>query len=342
MTDHIKTDCLVIGAGPVGLFAVFELGILGLKSEVVDNLDKIGGQCAELYPDKPIYDIPGLPSCTGQSLVDNLLKQIEPFKTPMHLNQRIESLKKVEENWEATTSLGQIFLTPSIFIAGGVGSFEPRKPPIENIIKFENKGVSYAIPNKEIYKDKTIVIFGGGDSALDWTVELSKIAKHIYLVHRREEFRAVEHTVSLMQQLVKENKVTLYTNNQIIDASGDECLRSISIKSKDGKIEILDCDDVLIFHGLKNELGPINDWGLGISEKQILVNTENFQTNLDGIFAIGDIASYPGKLKLILSGFHEAALAAQQAFKRAKPDENLLFRYSTSDKDIHERLGLKK
>jgi thioredoxin reductase (NADPH) len=197
-------------------------------------------------------------------------------------------------------------------------------------------------PDKEIYKDKTIVIFGGGDSALDWTVELSKIAKHIYLVHRREDFRAVEHTVSLMQQLVKENKVTLYTNNQIIDANGDERLRSVSIKSKDGKIEILDCDDVLIFHGLKNELGPINDWGLGISEKQILVNTENFQTNLDGIFAIGDIASYPGKLKLILSGFHEAALAAQQAFKRAKPDENLLFRYSTSDKDIHERLGLKK
>ena len=242
-------DIIIIGAGPVGLFTVFEAGLLGLNCILIDNLDKPGGQCAELYPEKPIYDIPGLPSCTGQSLVDNLLKQIEPFKTPMHLNQRIESLKKVEGNWEATTSLGQIFLTPSIFIAGGVGSFEPRKPPIENIIKFENKGVSYAIPNKEIYKDKTIVIFGGGDSALDWTVELSKIAKHIYLVHRREDFRAVEHTVSLMQQLVKESKVTLYTNNQIIDANGDERLRNVSIKSKDGKIEILDCDDVLIFHG---------------------------------------------------------------------------------------------
>ena len=175
MTDQIKTDCLIIGAGPVGLFAVFELGILGLKSEVVDNLDKIGGQCAELYPDKPIYDIPALPSCTGQSLVDNLLEQIKPFQTPMHLNQRLESLEKEGEEWKATTSLGKTFITPNIFIAGGVGSFEPRKPPIENIIKFENKGVAYSIPNKDSYKDKTVAIFGGGDSALDWTVELSLI-----------------------------------------------------------------------------------------------------------------------------------------------------------------------
>jgi thioredoxin reductase (NADPH) len=342
MTDQIKTDCLIIGAGPVGLFAVFELGILGLKSEVVDNLDKIGGQCAELYPDKPIYDIPALPSCTGQSLVDNLLEQIKPFQTPMHLNQRLESLEKEGEEWKATTSLGKTFITPNIFIAGGVGSFEPRKPPIENIIKFENKGVAYSIPNKDYYKDKTVAIFGGGDSALDWTVELSKIAKHIYLVHRREEFRAVEHTVSQMRELVDREKVSLYTNNQLFDADGDERIKNVSIKNKEGEIKILECEEILIFHGLKNELGPINDWGLGLSEKQITVNTEDFQTNLEGIFAIGDIATYPGKLKLILSGFHEAALAAQKAFKRAKPDENLLFRYSTSDKDIHERLGLKK
>ena len=342
MTDQIKTDCLIIGAGPVGLFAVFELGILGLKSEVVDNLDKIGGQCAELYPDKPIYDIPALPSCTGQSLVDNLLEQIKPFQTPMHLNQRLESLEKEGEEWKATTSLGKTFITPNIFIAGGVGSFEPRKPPIENIIKFENKGVAYSIPNKDSYKDKTVAIFGGGDSALDWTVELSKIAKHIYLVHRREEFRAVEHTVSQMRELVEKEKVSLYTKNQLFDADGDERIKNVSIKNQEGEIKTLDCEEILIFHGLKNELGPINDWGLGLSEKQIEVNTEDFQTNLEGIFAIGDIATYPGKLKLILSGFHEAALAAQKAFKRAKPDENLLFRYSTSDKDIHERLGLKK
>ena len=342
MTDQIKTDCLIIGAGPVGLFAVFELGILGLKSEVVDNLDKIGGQCAELYPDKPIYDIPALPSCTGQSLVDNLLEQIKPFQTPMHLNQRLESLEKEGEEWKATTSLGKTFITPNIFIAGGVGSFEPRKPPIENIIKFENKGVAYSIPNKDSYKDKTVAIFGGGDSALDWTVELSKIAKHIYLVHRREEFRAVEHTVSQMRELVDREKVSLYTNNQLFDADGDERIKNVSIKNQEGEIKTLDCEEILIFHGLKNELGPINDWGLGLSEKQIVVNTEDFKTNLEGIFAIGDIATYPGKLKLILSGFHEAALAAQKAFKRAKPDENLLFRYSTSDKDIHERLGLKK
>jgi thioredoxin reductase (NADPH) len=342
MTDQIKTDCLIVGAGPVGLFAVFELGILGLKSEVVDNLDKIGGQCAELYPDKPIYDIPALPSCTGQSLVDNLLEQIKPFQTPMHLNQRLESLEKEGEEWKATTSVGKTFITPNIFIAGGVGSFEPRKPPIENIIKFENKGVAYSIPNKDSYKDKTVAIFGGGDSALDWTVELSKIAKHIYLVHRREEFRAVEHTVSQMRELVDREKVSLYTNNQLFDADGDERIKNVSIKNKEGEIKILECEEILIFHGLKNELGPINDWGLGLSEKQITVNTEDFQTNLEGIFAIGDIATYPGKLNLILSGFHEAALAAQKAFKRAKPDENLLFRYSTSDKDIHERLGLKK
>ena len=210
------------------------------------------------------------------------------------------------------------------------------------LIKFENKGVAYSIPNKDSYKDKTVAIFGGGDSALDWTVELSKIAKHIYLVHRREEFRAVEHTVSQMRELVEKEKVSLYTKNQLFDADGDERIKNVSIKNQEGEIKTLDCDEILVFHGLKNELGPINDWGLGLSEKQIVVNTEDFQTNLEGIFAIGDIATYPGKLKLILSGFHEAALAAQKAFKRAKPDENLLFRYSTSDKDIHERLGLKK
>ena len=341
MPDQIKTDCLIVGAGPVGLFAVFELGILGINAEVIDNLDKIGGQCAELYPDKPIYDIPGLPKCTGQSLIDNLLKQIEPFKTNFHLNQRVDSIKKIDDQWLAVTSTGTEILTPNIFIAGGVGSFEPRKPPIDGINKFENKGLSYSVINKDYYKDKKIVIFGGGDSALDWTVELAKIAKKIILVHRRDEFKAVEHTVNQMRELVKSGKVELLTKYQINNILGDDNVSSVEIKSNEGNLETRDCDEVLIFHGLKMELGPINDWGLNLDEKQISVNTEDFETNLPGIFAIGDISNYPGKLKLILSGFHEAALAAQTAFKRARPNENLVFRYTTSSKDIQEKLGVK-
>ncbi len=315
MPDQIKTDCLIVGAGPVGLFAVFELGILGLNAEVIDNLDKIGGQCAELYPDKPIYDIPGLPECTGQSLIDNLLKQIKPFNTNFHLNQRVESINKVEDKWLATTSTGTEILTPNIFIAGGVGSFEPRKPPIDGIDRFEKKGLSYAVIDKNYYKDKKIVIFGGGDSALDWTVELSKIAKSIILVHRRDEFKAVEHTVNQMRDLTKAGKVELLTKYQISNILGEDKVSSVEIKNNDGSLETRDCDEVLIFHGLKMELGPINEWGLNLDEKQIQVNTENFETNLPGIFAMGDISKYPGKLKLILSGFHEAALAAQTALK---------------------------
>ncbi|MDG2416211.1 MAG: NAD(P)/FAD-dependent oxidoreductase [Pelagibacterales bacterium] len=341
MPDQIKTDCLIVGAGPVGLFAVFELGILGINAEVIDNLDKIGGQCAELYPDKPIYDIPGLPECTGQSLIDNLLKQIKPFKTNFHLNQRVDSIKKIDDQWLAVTSSGNEILTPNIFIAGGVGSFEPRKPPIDGINKFENKGLSYSVINKDYYKDKKIVIFGGGDSALDWTVELAKIAKKIILVHRRDEFKAFEHTVNQMRELVKSGKVELLTKYQINNILGDDNVSSVEIKNNDGNLETRECDEVLIFHGLKMELGPINDWGLNLDEKQISVNTEDFETNLPGIFAIGDISNYPGKLKLILSGFHEAALAAQTAFKRARPDENLVFRYTTSSKDIQEKLGVK-
>ena len=316
MTDPIKTDCLIIGAGPVGLFAVFELGILGLSAHIVDNLDKIGGQCSELYPDKPIYDIPALPECTGLSLIENLQKQIEPFNTPIDLNDRIDEIRQEQNSWFVKTTQGKEFITPNIFIAGGVGSFEPRKPPIESVTKYEGIGIRYSVPDKNYYLNKNVVIFGGGDSALDWTVELSKIAKHVTLIHRRDEFKAVNHTVEQMKQLVSEGKVTLYTKNQIADANGnDDHLSSVSIKSTDGEIKSIDCDEVLIFYGLKMELGPINDWGLNLHEKQIQVNTEDFQTNLPGVFAMGDISYYPGKLKLILSGFHEAALAAQEAFR---------------------------
>ena len=341
MPDQIKTDCLVIGGGPVGLFAVFELGILGLNAHVVDNLDKIGGQCIELYPDKPIYDIPGLPVCTGKSLIDNLLEQIKPFQTKFHLNERLDQLSQVDNMWLAKTSSGQEFLTSNIFIAAGVGSFEPRKIPIDGIEKFENNGLAYSVTNKDYYKDKSIVIFGGGDSALDWTVELSKTAKHISLIHRRDEFKAVEHTVGQMRELAEKNKVNLFTKYQIENIYGDKRVESVAIKDSEGIKKMIQCDEVLVFHGLKMELGPINEWGLNLHEKQINVNTKDFETNHSGIFAIGDINYYPGKLKLILSGFHEAALAAQTAFKRAKPEENLVFRYTTSSKDIQAKLGVK-
>ena len=341
MSETIKTDCLIVGAGPVGLFAVFELGILGLSCEVVDNLDKIGGQCAELYPDKPIYDIPALPECTGLSLIENLQKQIKPFNTSFHLNERIDQISNEGDLWIIKTSANKVFETPNIFIAGGVGSFEPRKPPIESVSMFEVKGIEYSIPNKDYYAGKKIVIFGGGDSALDWTVELSKIASHITLVHRRDEFKAAQHTVSLMEGLVKEGKVDLITNHQISDVSGDTRIKKAVIKDKSDVTQEIDCDEILIFYGLKMELGPINDWGLNLNEKQISVNTENFETNLPGVFAIGDISYYPGKLKLILSGFHEAALASQKAFVRAKPDETLTFRYTTSSSDIQKKLGVK-
>ena len=341
MPDQIKTDCLIVGAGPVGLFAIFELGILGLSAQVVDNLDKIGGQCAELYPDKPIYDIPGLPECTGLSLVENLQKQIEPFKTQFHLNERIDAIKNDKDLWLVTTSKGKVFVTPNIFIAGGVGSFEPRKPPLENVAKYEDKGVSYSVSDKNFYKDKKVIIFGGGDSALDWTVELAKIANQVVLIHRRDEFKAVNHTVKQMRELVKEGKVILHTKNQIEDVVGEDRVKKCIIKNNEANLTEIDCDEILIFHGLKMELGPINDWGLNLYEKQIEVNTENFQTNLPGVFAMGDISYYPGKLKLILSGFHEASLAAQEAFRRARPDETLTFRYTTSSKDIHEKLGVK-
>ena len=289
MPDQIKTDCLIIGGGPVGLFAVFELGILGLNAHVVDNLDKIGGQCIELYPDKPIYDIPGLPVCTGKSLIDNLLEQIKPFQTKFHLNERLDQLSQVDNMWLAKTSSGQEFLTSNIFIAAGVGSFEPRKFPIDGIEKFENNGLAYSVSNKDYYKDKSIIIFGGGDSALDWTVELSKTAKHISLIHRRDEFKAVEHTVGQMRELVEKNKVDLYTKYQIENIYGDKKVENVTIKDSEGIKKIIQCDEVLVFHGLKMELGPINEWGLNLHEKQINVNTKDFETNHSGIFAIGDI-----------------------------------------------------
>ncbi|MFM7943968.1 MAG: NAD(P)/FAD-dependent oxidoreductase [Candidatus Fonsibacter sp.] len=337
----IKTDAVIIGAGPVGLFSVFELGILGLNANVIDNLDKIGGQCIELYPDKPIYDIPGVPNCTGELLIRNLLDQIKPFKPEFHLNQRVNEIKKNDKLWRVITSENKIFETPNIIIAGGVGSFEPRKVDIKNAEKFEGKGFYYSVKDKSKFKDQIIAIFGGGDSALDWTLELSNIAKKIYLIHRREDFKGAPHTLNKIKEIVKTGKIEIKTFYKLTDVNGDLKLNNIEIQKNNEAKEVLNIDSVVAFFGLKMELGPIANWGLNLEEKCILVNTKNFQTNEDGIFAIGDICTYPGKLKLILSGFHEGALAARECFARSRPNENYVFQYTTSSTQIHKRLGIK-
>ena len=337
----IKTDALVIGAGPVGLFVVQQLGLIGLKAEVVDNLDKIGGQCIELYPDKPIYDIPALPECTGESLTESLLEQIKPFKTNFHLGQRVEEISKEKNNWKIVTSKKNIFSAPNIIIAAGVGSFEPRKFQIKEAEKFENNGIFYSIKDKTLFKNKKICIFGGGDSALDWAIELSKIAD-VTLVHRRNEFRGAEHSSEVAKKLEKEGKLKIKTPFQINSIEGSNKINAITIKNEDGKIEKITTDCILSFFGLIMKLGPIAEWGLNLDKKTIPVNTENFQTNKEGIFAIGDICSYPGKLKLILSGFHEGALAARACFKLARPNEKYRFEFTTTSKNMQERLGIKK
>ena len=337
----IKTDVLVIGAGPVGLFVVHQLGIIGLKAEVVDNLDKVGGQCIELYPDKPIYDIPAIPECTGETLIKSLLEQIKPFKTNFHLNERVQEISKEKENWKITTNKNKIFITPNVIIAGGVGSFEPRKFSIKDIEKFENNSVFYSIKDKNYFKNKKVCIFGGGDSALDWAVELSKISE-VTLVHRRNEFRGAEHSADVAKKLEKEGKLKIKTPFQIQSIEGKDKINSIILKKEDGKTEEIKTDFILGFFGLIMKLGPIAEWGLNLDKKTIPVDTENFQTNKKGIFAIGDICTYPGKLKLILSGFHEGALAARACFKLARPNEKYRFEFTTTSKNIQEKLGVKK
>jgi len=337
----IKTDVLVIGAGPVGLFAVHQLGIIGLKAEVVDNLDKVGGQCIELYPDKPIYDIPAIPECTGETLTKNLLQQIKPFKTNFHLNERVQEISKEKKNWKIKTNKDKIFISPNVIIAGGVGSFEPRKFSVKKADIFENKGIFYSVKDKNFFKGKKVCIFGGGDSALDWAIELSKFAE-VILVHRRSEFRGAEHSAQQVKKLEKEGKVKIKTPFQIQSIEGKDKISSITIEREDGKTEKIETDFVLGFFGLIMKLGPILEWGLNLDKKTIPVDTKNFQTNKEGIFAIGDICTYPGKLKLILSGFHEGALAARACFKLARPNEKYRFEFTTTSKNIQEKLGLKK
>ena len=335
-----KTDTIIIGAGPVGLFAVHQLGIKGLKSVVIDNLDKAGGQCIELYPDKPIYDIPAIPECTGEELTKKLLEQIKPFQTEFYLNERVEEIKQDKENWIVHTNNKNKFLAPNIIIAGGVGSFEPRKLAVKEAAKFEDKSLFYAVKDKEKFKNKSIAIFGGGDSALDWALELSKFS-NINLIHRRDEFRGAPHTLSKIKKLKKEGKISIKTPCQLESIEGTNNINTITIKFDNGKIEKIKTDIVLSFFGLIMKLGPIAEWGLNMNKKTIEVDPENFQTNKKGIFAVGDICSYPGKLKLILSGFHEVALASVECFKRARPNEKYRFEFTTSSKTIQSRLGKK-
>ncbi len=336
----IKTDAVIVGAGPVGLFAVHQLGIAGLKAEVIDNLDKAGGQCIELYPDKPIYDIPAIPICTGEELTKNLLKQIEPFKTTFHFNERVQEVSSENNKWVVKTNKNKTFISPNIIIAGGVGSFEPRKLSLKEAEKYEGKSIFYSVNDKSKFKGKKVSIFGGGDSALDWALELSKIS-NVTLIHRRDEFRGAPNTLNEIKKLEKVGKLAMKTRYQLSAIEGDKNIESIIIKSDEEKKIKIETDYILSFFGLIMKLGPIAEWGLNMDKKNISVNTENFETNKKGIFAIGDICTYPGKLRLILSGFHEAALASVECFKRARPNEKYKFQYTTSSKEIQERLGYK-
>ena len=336
----IKTDALIIGAGPTGLFTAHQLKLIGLDCEIVDNLDKIGGQCIELYPDKPIYDIPAVPECTGEELTNNLINQLKPFDIKFHLSERVDEVKKEGDMWIVKTNKGTSFTTPNVIIAGGVGSFEPRKFSVEGQEKFENKSILYSIKDKNIFKGKTVSIFGGGDSALDWAVELSNNC-NVNLIHRRDEFRGAQATVDKVHELVKSKKINLFTKFQLKKLNGSDKIESIDIESEDKEIKSLKTDYVLGFFGLIMQLGPIANWGLNIDKKTVEVDTEKFETNQKGIYAVGDICNYPGKLKLILSGFHEGALAARACFKLARPNEKYRFEFTTSSKAIKNRLGVK-
>ena len=347
MSKAEETDILIIGAGPVGLFTVFEAGLLGLKCKLVDHLHKIGGQCAELYPDKPIYDIPGVPSQSADELIEALLEQIKPFEHEIFLNQRVESLEKIASSkeiskWKAITSEGKEFLATNVFVAAGGGSFEPRKPPnINDPDKFLNKGIAYSVKDKNFYKDKDLLIFGGGDSALDWTVELADIAKSIKLVHRRDEFRGAPNTESQVRELVETGKVELKTPYVIEDLIGLDKISGAKVKNfKTKEIEDIVCDEILFLFGLSKKLGPIANWKLDLDGKKIAVDTEKFESSVKGIFAVGDINDYPGKLDLILCGFHETTLAVQHAYQRCFPGQKVPFGYTTSNTKLHKKLGI--
>ncbi len=337
----IVTDVIIIGAGPVGLFAVFELGLLDMKVHLVDILDKPGGQCAELYPEKPIYDIPGFPVISGQELTDNLMDQIKPFEPTFHLGQMAEKCEKLDSgNWQITTDEGTVLEAPVLVIAAGGGSFVPKKPSIPGLDDYEGTSVFYAVRKMDKFKGKNILIAGGGDSALDWTLNLQPLANSLSLIHRRDDFRAAPDSVNKMRALVSEGKMNLHIADiKGLNGSGGQ-LESMTVQKKGEEPYEIDCDTLLAFYGLTMKLGPIANFGLNLHENLIPVDTEKFETDTQGIFAIGDINHYPGKLKLILSGFHESALMAQQAFRIVYPDKKLRFQYTTSSSSLQEKLGV--
>ena len=335
-----KSDVIIIGAGPCGLFAVFELGLLGLKSIVIDILDRPGGQCAELYPEKPIYDIPSRSKVTGRELTDSLMEQIKPFEPKMYFSQRADSLVKLSNgNWKIKTDLGIELEAPIICIAGGGGSFTPKKPRINDIDSFENKSLFYSVRKIEKFKGKNLIIAGGGDSALDWVLALNAQVNSMHLIHRRSEFRAMNDTVDKVRLLEKQGKLNIHVGEIDSLNGGNGNLESVTIKNKlEDKNYKVDCDSMLAFYGLTMKLGPIADWGINMDKNRILVDTEKFQTSEKGIFCIGDMCSYPGKLNLILSGFHEAALMAHGCFNIARPNEKLRFEYTTTSKNLQNKL----
>ncbi len=348
MSNKVESDILIIGAGPVGLFTVFEAGLLGLNCQIIDNLDRVGGQCAELYPDKPIFDIPGVPYQTAEEHIGALLEQIKPFKYGLHLNQRVQEINQIDskneiQKWKVVTSESTEFIATNVFIAAGGGSFEPRRPP--NIIdpdKFLNNGVAYSIKDKSHYKNKNLIIFGGGDSALDWSVELADIADSITLIHRRDVFRGSPSTEAQMRELVETGNLKLKTPYVIEELVGTNKISGVSIKNFESKeIETLDCNEILFLFGLNKKLGPLENWNLKLNGKKISVDTEKYQTSIEGIYAVGDINDYPGKLDLILCGFHETTLAVQDAYRRCFPGERVPFGYTTSNTKLHKKLGIK-
>lgn len=337
----IETDVVIIGAGPCGLFAVFELGLLDIKAHVIDILDRPGGQCAELYPEKPIYDVPALPVVTGQELTERLMEQIKPFNPVFHFSERIDSLSKGPDGrFHLKTDAATEFIAKVVVIAAGGGSFTPKRPPLNGIEEYEGKSVFYSVRKIESMRGQDIVIVGGGDSALDWTLNLAPVAKSLTLIHRRDEFRAAPHSVEKMRKMVEDASVRLMIGQvTTIEGTGGQ-LSAIEVKTAAGQ-EKIPCTAMLPFFGLTMKLGPVADWGLNLNENLIVVDTERFETNEHGIFAIGDINTYPGKLKLILSGFHEAALMAQAAHKIVYPDKKLLFQYTTSSSSLQKKLGVK-
>ncbi len=338
----INTDVVIVGAGPCGLFQVFELGLLGLKAVVVDSIRQPGGQCTELYPDKPIYDIPGIPVCTGEELTDGLLKQIAPFEPGMYLNEEVTVVRKDGENsFYVETSEGNQFNAKAIVIAAGVGSFQPRQMRVPRVDHFEASNLHYRVQDPKQFSGKRLVIMGGGDSALDWVLELVGIASHITLVHRRDEYRAVPASVDKMRKLVADGTMAVVENAKVaaVDTT-DGLINSMTLQPKDGEAVEVAVDDVLVFFGLAPKLGPIADWGLDINRKTINVDVEKFETSVPGIYAIGDINFYPGKKKLILCGFHEAAMAAFAIKQQIEPDQKVRVQYTTTSPIMHERLGV--